>query len=72
MRRKGPGTELPQGGNGRGHMRGGGSPLPEENADLPGFTPERVHLLLQGFYGDFLHHNDKAHLDRGIVDNAEW
>ena len=44
----------------------------EENADLPGFTPEGVHLLLQGVYGDFLHHNDESHLDRGVVDDAVW
>ena len=36
---------------------------PEENADLPGFTPESAQLLLQGVYGDFPHHNDGAHLD---------
>ena len=35
---------------------GGGVPPPEENTDLPGFTPERAHLLLQGVYGDYLHH----------------
>ena len=28
----------------------------EENADLPGFHPERAHLLLQKVYGDFPHH----------------
>ena len=37
---------------------------PAENADLPGFTPDRANLLLQGVYGDFPHHNDGAHLDR--------
>ena len=52
-------------------MRGGTSP-PEENADLPRFTPERAHLLLQGVYGDFLHHNDGSHLDGGIADDAAW
>ena len=40
--------------------------------DLPVFTPEREHLLLQGVYGDFLHHNDGSHLDGGIADNAAW
>ena len=37
---------------------GGGATPPEENTDIPGFTSERAHLLLQGVYGDFLHHND--------------
>ena len=45
---------------------------PEENADLPGFTPERAHLFLQGVYGDFLYHNDGSHLDMGIADDAAW
>ena len=30
---------------------GGIVPFPEENADLPGFHQECVHLLLQGVYG---------------------
>ena len=47
-------------------------PPPEENADLPGFTPERAHLLLQGVYGDFPHHNNGSHLDGGIVEDALW
>ena len=45
---------------------------PEENADLPGFTSEHAHLLLQGVYGDLLHHNDGSHLDGGIADDAAW
>ena len=54
-------------------MRGGGDATPpEENADLLGFTPERAHLLLQGVYGDFPHHNDGSHLDGGISDDAAW
>ena len=40
-------------------------PPPEENLDLPGFTLERAHLLLQGVCGDYLHHNDRLHLDGG-------
>ena len=51
---------------------GGDVPPPEENADLPGFHPERAQRLLQGFYGDFPHHNDGAHLDGGIVDDSIW
>ena len=42
----------------------------EENAELPDFTPELAHLMLQGVYGDFLHHNDGSHLDGGVVDNV--
>ena len=44
----------------------------EENADLPDFTPEHVHLFLQGVYGDFLHHNNGSHLDEGVADDAIW
>ena len=36
---------------------GGDATSPEENADLPEFTPERARLLLQVFYEDFPHHN---------------
>ena len=51
---------------------GGGVPPLEENADLLVFVPERAHMLLQGVYGDFLHHNDGSHLEGVIVDNALW
>ena len=51
---------------------GGDLPLPEENADLPDFTPERVHLLLRGVYGDFPHNNDGSHLEGRVADNAFW
>ena len=54
-------------------MRGGGGlPPPEENSDLPEFTPEHSHLLLQGVCGDFPHHNDGTHLDWGVADDAIW
>ena len=53
-------------------MWGGTCPPPEENVDIPGFAPERAHLLLQGVYGDFPHHNDGSHLDGGITDDAAW
>ena len=49
---------------------GGDGPPPEENADLPDFTPERANLLLQGVYGEYLHHNNGSHLDGGFVDEA--
>ena len=42
----------------------------EENADLPDFTPERAHLLLQGVYGDYPHHNNGLHLDGRVADDA--
>ena len=51
---------------------GGGMSLPEENADLPDFTPELAHLFLRVVYGDFLHQNDGSHLDGGVVDDAIW
>ena len=47
-------------------------PTPEKNTDLTFFTRERAHLLLQGFYGDFLHHNNGLHLYRGVTDDAIW
>ena len=50
-------------------MEGDATP-PEENAYLPVFAPESVHLLLQGVYGDFPHHNYGSHLDGGIMDDA--
>ena len=54
------------------HAWGGVPPPPEENADLPVFAPESAHLLLQGVYGDFPHHNDGSHLDMRIADDAAW
>ena len=51
---------------------GGDVPPPEENADLLGFTPNRAHLLLQGVYGYFPHHNDWSHLDGGVADDVIW
>ena len=45
---------------------------PDENADLSDFTPKRAHLLLQGVYGDFPHHNDGSYLDRGVEDDSIW
>ena len=51
---------------------GGDATPPEENADLLAVTPELEHLLLQGVYGDFPHHNDGLHLDGGIADDAAW
>ena len=45
---------------------------PEENADLPDFTPESAHLLLQGIYGYYLHHNYGLHLGRGIAGDTIW
>ena len=73
-KRRETGTERPhRGGTGRGHPRGGGAcPLPEENAYLPGFAPESVHMLLQGAYGYFPHHNDESHLDGEIMDDDVW
>ena len=52
------------------YVWGGVAPPPEEIADLPDFTPERVHMLLQGVYGDLPHHNYGSHLDGGVADNA--
>ena len=43
---------------------------PEENADLPDFTPESAHLLLQGVYGDYPHQNGALHLKGGVVYDA--
>ena len=46
------------------------SPL-EENADLPDFTPKRAHLLLRGLYVEFVHHNERSHMD-GETDDDLW
>ena len=43
---------------------------PEENADLPYFISGCAHLLLQGVYGDFSHHNNRLHLDGGVTDDT--
>ena len=51
---------------------GGDLPPPEENADLPYFTPENAHLFLQKVYGDLSHNNDGSHLDEGVTDDAIW
>ena len=51
---------------------GGDATLPEENVDLLGFITERAHLLLQGVYGKFPHHNDRSHLHGGIQEDAAW
>ena len=51
---------------------GGDATPPEENAELPGFSPESAHRLLKGVYGDFPHQNDGSHLDGGIADDAVW
>ena len=64
--------ETPRGGMVDVTCVGGDVNPPEGTADLPGFHPERAHLLLQGVYGDFPHHNDGSHLDRGIADDALW
>ena len=45
-------------------------PPPEENVDLPGFTPERAHLLLREVYEYFPHHNDGSHLYGGVAVEA--
>ena len=47
-------------------------PPPEEYANFPGVTHKRAHQVLQGVYGDFLHHNDEAHLDGEISNDALW
>ena len=64
--------ETPRGGPVEVICVGGGATPPEEKSDLLGFTPECANLLLQGVYGDFPHHNDGSHLDRGIADDAVW
>ena len=50
----------------------GEPPSTEEDADLQGFTPTRVHLLLQEVYGYFPHQNDGTYLSVGVLDDATW
>ena len=45
---------------------------PEENKDLPDFTPERAHMLLWEVYGYFPYNNYGSHLDAGVTDDAIW
>ena len=40
--------------------------------DLPDFTPERAHPLVQGVYGDLLHHNEGSCLDGRVPDDTVW
>ena len=47
-------------------------PLQEERAELTDFTPNRVHLLLKGFYVDYPHHKNGIHLEGGVLDDAVW
>ena len=47
-------------------------PPQEEGTYLPDFTRVRAHLLLQGIYVDYHHHNDRLHLDGGLPDDAVW
>ena len=64
--------ETPRGGPVEVTRVGRDATPPEENADLLGFHPELGHLLLQGVYKDFPHHNDGSHLVGGIADDAVW
>ena len=62
----------PEGGTCRNCLQGGRGSSPEENEDLPDFSPERAHLLLQGVYAYFLHHNNRLHLDGRVLYDAVW
>ena len=64
--------ETPRGPRSRSLTWGGRGTPPEKNAELPGFTPECAHLLLQRVYRDFPHHNDGSHLDIGISGDTAW
>ena len=44
----------------------------EEGADLKGFVPAAVDLLLDRVYGDHPHHNDGRHLTGGVDGDATW
>ena len=66
-------TERPLGGTQlRSLAWGGDATPPEESAELLGFHPARAHLLLQGVYGDFPHHNNGLQLGGGIADDPTW
>ena len=72
-KRRKTGTERPHGGGVvEVTRRGGGSTPPEEKVDLPGFTPESAHLLLQGVYEHFPHHNAGSRLYGGIMNDSVW
>ena len=44
----------------------------EENTDIPDFTPEREHMLLQRIHRNLPHHKDGLHLDGRVTDDAIW
>ena len=50
----------------------GGVTPQEENTYLTDSTTECAHLLLQGVYGYFPHHNNGLHLDGEFLDDAVW
>ena len=39
---------------------------------MPGFSPFKAYLFLVGVYGDHPHHNEGAHLDKGVADYSVW
>ena len=48
-----------------------GAPFPpKEEEDLPEFILGCAHLFFQGVYRDFPYHNDGAHLDGRVPDDA--
>ena len=70
-RTEGTGTERSQGGHQSKSIAWGETcPPTEVNADLPEFTPERAHMLLQEVYGNFQHHNNGEHLVEIIMDDT--
>ena len=48
------------------------APTQKDGADFLDFTPSRVHLLLQGIYGDHPKQNDGLNLYGLFVDDAVW
>ena len=50
--------DTPRGSTGELYRVGRAKPPPEENADLPDFTPEHAHLLLQEIFGELPHYNN--------------
>jgi hypothetical protein len=46
--------------------------LAQSIGDLPGHVPTKADLKLKEVHGDYLHQNDRTHLDGGIQDDAEW
>ena len=52
--------------------RGRCYPPPRRARKFPDFFPVREHLLLKEVYEEYPHHNNRSHLDRGVLYDDVW